>query len=89
MTALIEQETDALTVFTTAWCGHCARLKSQLRRAGIPYAEVDIEFDRSAAAVVAAANRGNLTVPTVQFDDGSTMTNPSLSQVGSKLGFQA
>jgi mycoredoxin len=31
-------------------------------------------------------NGGNQTVPTVQFPDGSALTNPSLAQVKAKLG---
>src|ERR1700759_2507300 len=38
-----------LTMYTTSWCGFCVRLKSQLQREGIAYAEVDIERDDSAA----------------------------------------
>jgi len=40
---------------------------------------------RDGAAIVAGINDGNLTVPTVLFGDGSTLTNPSVSQIGSRL----
>ncbi len=30
-------------------------------------------------------NGGNRTVPTLEFEDGSALTNPSLSQVEAKL----
>jgi mycoredoxin len=32
-----------------------------------------------------SVNRGNQTVPTVKFADGSTMTNPSVRDVKAKL----
>jgi mycoredoxin len=32
-----------------------------------------------------AHNAGNQTVPTLRFDDGSTLTNPSLREVQEKL----
>ncbi len=73
------------TMFTTSWCGYCARLKSQLSRAGVEWDEVDIESHPDAADVVAAVNGGNQTVPTLLFSDGSAMTNPSASQVERKL----
>ena len=76
---------DRPTMFTTTWCGYCTRLKGQLQRSGIGYTEVDIESHPDAADVVAAVNRGNLTVPTLLFSDGSAMTNPSASQVDRKL----
>jgi mycoredoxin len=72
---------DQPTVFTTSWCGHCKRLKSQLSRAGIDFREIDIEAHADGAAVVAHVNDGNLTVPTVLFRDGSALTNPSAAQV--------
>jgi mycoredoxin len=77
--------TDLPTVFTTRWCGYCIRLKSQLSRAGIGFREIDIEDHADGAALVADLNDGNLTVPTVVFHDGSTLTNPSAAQVGSRV----
>ena len=76
---------SALTMYTTSWCGFCRRLKDGLDRAGIEFTEVDIEQDESAAEIVVLANGGNRTVPTVVFGDGSTLTNPSVEQVKTKL----
>jgi mycoredoxin len=73
------------TVYSTPWCGYCLRLKRQLDREGVRYNEVDIEKDPSAEKLVMQANGGNATVPTLIFDDGSTMTNPSLKQVLAKV----
>ena len=74
-----------VTMFSTRWCGYCRRLKSQLDREGIAYTEVDIERDPASAAFVEQVNRGNQTVPTLLFSDGSTLTNPSVAQVKEKL----
>ncbi|MFC6287469.1 mycoredoxin [Nocardioides sp. GCM10027113] len=75
----------SFTMYTTPWCGYCHRLKSQLDREGIRYEIVDIEQDPKAARIVEAANRGNQTVPTLVYSDGSAQTNPSLRQVKAKL----
>ena len=72
-------------MYTTTWCGYCARLKAQLGRASVAYDEIDIDTHPDGAAVVASVNRGNLTVPTVVYADGSAMTNPSARQVVDKL----
>ncbi len=77
--------TPAVTMYTTTWCGYCVRLKAQMQRAGIDYTEIDIETQPEAAEVVARANNGNHTVPTLIFTDGTAMTNPSLAQVQTKL----
>lgn len=74
-----------LTMYTTPWCGFCRNLKSQLARAGIEIAEVDIERDEAAAEFVMSVNGGNQTVPTVLFPDGTALTNPTAAQVKARL----
>lgn len=73
-------------MYTTTWCGYCRRLKSQLARAGIEIIEVDIEQDPAAAEIVEQVNKGNRTVPTVVFADGTALTNPSVREVTARLG---
>jgi mycoredoxin len=75
----------AVTMFTTTWCGYCARLKHQMTKAGVPFTEVDIEQTPGTAEIVASVNGGNQTVPTLVFPDGSTATNPSLAEVQARL----
>jgi mycoredoxin len=77
--------TTSLTMYTTSWCGYCVRLKTMLKAAGISYDEVNIEQDPAAAEFVGSVNGGNMTVPTVKFADGSTMTNPGAGDVKAKL----
>ncbi|MBK6886008.1 MAG: mycoredoxin [Tetrasphaera sp.] len=74
-----------VTMFTTAWCGYCRRLKAQMERAGVAFQEIDIEQDPESAQFVVATNNGNQTVPTVLFPDGSTATNPSIREVTARL----
>jgi mycoredoxin len=83
---MVEEIAMPLTMYSTTWCGYCARLKAQLRREGIEYTEVDIEHDPEAAQFVMSVNGGNQTVPTVVFPDGSARTNPSIAEVKSQLG---
>lgn len=84
-TSSVTDDTAALTMYTTPWCGYCQRLKGQLERAGISWSEVNIEDDPAAAAKVKEINGGNETVPTLVFADGSALTNPSLKQIEAKL----
>ena len=72
-------------MYTTPWCGYCHRLKSQLARAGVEVTEIDIERNPSGAAAVERVNRGNRTVPTVVFADGTALTNPSVREVTARL----
>ncbi|WP_374999970.1 mycoredoxin [Aeromicrobium sp. CTD01-1L150] len=77
--------TGQFTLYSTPWCGYCHRLKGQLQREGIVFDEVDIEADPASADVVAQANGGNQTVPTLVFADGTALTNPSLAEVKAQL----
>ncbi len=77
---------EAITVYSTSWCGYCIRLKRSLTRAGIAYTEIDIESDPGAAAVVERVNGGNQTVPTVVLPDGTALTNPSVRDIVGALG---
>lgn len=72
---------QALTIYSTTWCGYCHRLMKQLDREGVEYTAVDIERDEGAAAFVQGVNGGNQTVPTVVYADGTAATNPSLKDV--------
>ncbi|HCT75156.1 MAG TPA: glutaredoxin-like protein [Micromonosporaceae bacterium] len=74
-----------LTMYSTTWCGYCHRLKSQFDREGIAYTVIDIDQDLSAAEYVMSVNGGNQTVPTIQFPDGTALTNPTIVQVKQRL----
>jgi mycoredoxin len=74
-----------LTMYSTPWCGYCHRLKSQMDREGIQYQVIDIERDPAAAKFVESVNGGNQTVPTLRFDDGTALTNPTIVQVKAQL----
>ncbi len=78
-------EAGTVTMFSTTWCGYCARLKTQLDREGIAYTEVNIEDDPASAEFVMEVNHGNQTVPTLLFPDGSAATNPSVIEVKKRL----
>lgn len=78
-------DSPAVTMYSTVWCGYCRRLKKQMEREGIGYAEVDIEANEAAALLVEKVNGGNQTVPTLVFADGSALTNPSIVEVKAKL----
>lgn len=76
----------SVTMFTTSWCGYCARLRGALTRDELSFTEVDIEANPERAEFVEHVNGGNRTVPTVLFPDGTTATNPSIAEVRERLG---
>jgi len=78
-----------LTIYSTQWCGYCHRLMRQLDREAVEYSVIDIEQDPAAAEFVMSVNGGNQTVPTVVFEDGTALTNPSLAEVQDRLAGRA
>ena len=85
MSTTSDTTTATFTMYSTPWCGYCHRLRSQLDREGVTYEVVDIEQHPEAADIVEQVNRGNQTVPTLVYSDGTAQTNPSLKQVQEKL----
>ncbi len=63
-------------VYAASWCGDCRRTKRQLQEAGVRYAEVDIEHDAAAEALVLARSGGRRVVPTLQLDGRLWAFNP-------------
>ena len=79
-------EQQRITVYGTNWCGDCRRSKLFLDTRGIGYDWVDIEQDAEAALKVMELNGGYRSVPTIVFEDGSTLIEPSNAELAQKLG---
>ena len=75
-----------ITVYGTDWCGDCRRAKRLLDENQISYHWVDIDKDREGEKFVKTTNRGNRSVPTIVFGDGSILVEPSNPQLIAKLG---
>jgi selenocysteine lyase/cysteine desulfurase/glutaredoxin len=72
---------EVITVYGAPWCGHCTRLKAQLRRVGIVYVEVDVDARPEFLDGLAAANNGAWLIPTVALPNGKVLINPSIRQI--------
>ena len=74
-----------VTMYSTAWCGYCRRLKRQMEQAGIPFREVDLDADASHDQRIIAKTGGYRTVPTLEVN-GELLVNPTLREVVAALG---
>ncbi len=74
-----------VTVYWRPGCGFCARLLSDIERAGLPHRKVNIWDKPEAAEFVRSVARGNETVPTVTIGK-KAFVNPSLRQLQNALG---
>ncbi len=80
------QETiSQIMVYGTLWCSDCRRVVRLLDQHQARYRYIDIEKDASAAAYVARVNKGNFSVPTIVFPDGSILIEPSNAVLQQKL----
>jgi mycoredoxin len=65
-------DASPVTMYTTRWCGDCTITKSYLDRFNVPFTEVDIGNDPSAAAYVMEVNGGRRSVPTLVLNGKAT-----------------
>lgn len=77
-----------ITVYGAYWCPDCRRSKQFLGEHQIPYNWINIEEDKAAEAYVIEINGGKRIIPTIVFDDGSFLVEPSNAQLAAKLGLK-
>ena len=66
------------------WCGDCRRSKKLLDSHSIAYTYHDVEID-DAARAKAQEISGKMSIPVVQFEDGSFFVEPSDPELKAKL----
>ena len=77
-----------ITVYGAFWCPDCHRSKQFLGEHQISYRWVDIEEDQEGESFVIEANSGKRRIPTIAFDDGTILSNPSNAELAEKLGLK-
>ncbi|HVB63785.1 MAG TPA: FAD-dependent oxidoreductase [Nitrolancea sp.] len=77
-----------ITMYGTDWCRDCKRAKKFFGEQRVRYAFIDIDRDPTGRAVVEQVNHGKQIIPTILFEDGSTLVEPSNAQLAEKLGLQ-
>ncbi len=71
--------------YGTTWCGDCIRSKAFLDENKVEYEMIDIDKDGKAAKYVEKVNKGNRSVPTIVFEDGSILVEPTNEDLGKKF----
>lgn len=75
-----------IKVYGAPWCPDCRRSKNFLGEMRLPYDWIDIDQDPAAAQSVKEKNNGKQIIPTIVFDDGSFLAEPSNEELARKLG---
>ena len=78
-------EQDSVIVYATRWCPDCFRAKMILNKLGIPYQWIDINRDPQAKELVAKINNGYHSVPTILFNDGTILSEPTNQELINKI----
>jgi mycoredoxin len=76
---------DAIIVYGHPNCPSLGPVKGLLIRSKVTFEYIDIHQDSAAAARVRAINHDHESVPTLVFPDGSTLTEPTVGELQSKL----
>ena len=57
-------------IYSTMWCGYCARARALLQKKGVAFEDIDIETDTSRRDEMIKRAGGRMTVPQI-FIDGA------------------
>jgi glutaredoxin 3 len=55
-------------MYTTMWCGYCARARNLLQRKGVDFEDIDVEVDTSKRTEMVQRAGGRTTVPQIFID---------------------
>lgn len=55
-------------MYTTMWCGYCARARGLLNRKGVAFEDIDVEADSSKRDEMIQRAHGRTTVPQIFID---------------------
>src|SRR4051794_22803433 len=78
-----------IRMYGTLWCSDCKRAKQFFGEQRVPYEFIGIEDNAEGMRIVEEANHGRHAIPTLFFDDGSVLIEPTNAELAAKLGLQA
>jgi thioredoxin reductase (NADPH) len=77
-----------IKVYGAPWCPDCKRSKKFLAEHHVPYDWIDIDDDAEGLRFVETLQKGGRTIPTIVFEDGAYLLEPSDQQLARKLGLK-
>ena len=79
-------EEPKITVYGAPWCPDCKQSKQFLGEQRVRFNWVDIDEDEDGRKRVQELNDGKQIIPTIVFEDGSILVEPSNAELAAKLG---
>lgn len=80
-----EMKNEIIVMYGHPACPDVLPIKSMLNQAKVEYEYINIFEDDDARIRVVEINNGNQSVPTLEFPDGTTLTEPSANILRDKL----
>ncbi|MSQ13633.1 MAG: NrdH-redoxin [Dehalococcoidia bacterium] len=77
-----------ITVYGKVTCEDTIRSRKLLDAKRIAYDWVDVELSAEGRRIAAEKNNGKLNTPTIVFDDGAVLVEPSDEQLAKKVGIK-
>jgi glutaredoxin-like protein len=74
-----------IIVYGADWCGDCRRARRFLQQHNIPFEWINVDQNKQAEQYVLSINRGMRSIPTIVFEDGSILVEPSNAKLAEKL----
>ncbi len=74
-----------IIIYGVNWCWDSRRARRFFDKNKIPYTFINIDKDKRGEQFVLDANDGLRSVPTIVFNDGSILIEPSTSELKNKL----
>lgn len=73
-------------VYGTPWCPDCRRSKQFLGEQRVHYEWIDVDRNPRGLDYVKEVNDGKQIIPTIVFEDGSILVEPTNAELATKLG---
>jgi mycoredoxin len=79
------EKPSSIRLYGTATCPGLPPVRAMLEQSGVEYEYVDISRNEAARQALREINQGYESVPTLEFADGSSLTEPSAGELSKKL----
>ena len=74
-----------LDFYTTDWCGDCVRSKALLNKLDVNFNEINVDVNQEANEYIKFLQVNQRRIPTIVFEDGSFLVEPSDIELENKL----
>jgi thioredoxin reductase (NADPH) len=75
-----------IKMYGAPWCPDCRRAKQFFGEQHVAYDWIDVDQDREGLEYIKQVNNGKQIIPTIVFEDGSILVEPTNAELASKLG---